>query len=166
MARDDLAQSRLYAAGLWLLVPAPALFSLRALLLYSQGTFPGWFGPLMGLGGALSLVGLILAGTGTYRTARFPTVAAGVVAVLLGHFVLGGFAPNLGDAVVYVGTGLVALPVRPGAIVPAALAAVGVLVRDQADWGHLLVAAGAAALAVLLVFAGRDMLGRARLAAA
>lgn len=162
--QGTLDRDRLYVAGLWLLAPAPALFAIRSVLAYAERTSDG-LGPLLGIGGALSLVGLVLAGSGTYRTPRFPLVATGVGLALLGHFVLGQIPSNVGDAMVYVGTGLVAFPLRRGAVVPAVLAAVGVLLRDQVHAGHLFVAAGAAALAVLLVFAGRDALGRARLAA-
>lgn len=160
------ARGRLYGSGLWLLVPAPALVAMLLLLQPAHPVVPWGYlvGPVVALlegmvlllAGVLVLAGLVLAAVGTYRTRRFPAVAAGL-AVVSGSFLFVEAAPGTALPILCVGVGLVAIPARPVAVVPAVLAGVGLLFLDRSGaWP--LTAAALAVLAVLLALAGRGVL--------
>ncbi|MGB0651928.1 MAG: hypothetical protein ACPGQL_01905 [Thermoplasmatota archaeon] len=149
--------TRLAVAGLALLAPAPLIFAIRSLLEVA-GRDPAaiaGLGPATGVSGALSLVGLGLLVAATWATAQRRDTLAGVVVVLLGHFVVSRVVDgDLGPAMVYLGTGLVASGAVGGrAWMAGSLAAAGALLRGFHDAGSLVVAAGALWLFVELVAA-------------
>lgn len=132
--------------GAGLLAPGAVIFALRAALEVAgrdPSAVPG-LGPLTGLGGALSLAGLVFV-----VWALGAAAVAGAACVLAGHFWL---APlDLGAGLVYLGTGLLVARVAPTAAAAGSVALLGTLTREATVAGHGLVAVGAAWLAVELI---------------
>lgn len=144
--------------GTALLLPAAAIFSLRAAL----STFgiephdvPG-LGPTTALTGILSLVGL-----GLWVWQDRKKLAYAVIS-LTGHMVVMPFVDvGLGAGLVYLGMGLMVVDRRPAAAGFGMAALVGAVVREAAPWGHLLVAVAAGALAWSLWRTLQDMRSQA-----
>lgn len=151
--------------GFALLVPAAAVFALRALLQafnVEPGDVPG-LTPITILSGALSLVGIGFLVVPNWRTPeRWRTVLPALV-ILLGHYVVRPFVDvigtDLGAAMVYWGAGaLAALRIRVAAWA-GMVAAFGALMRlapePNTTVGEAFIALGSGATAWFLVMAAQ-----------
>ncbi len=145
LPRPDL----LRRIGHALLIPALILFSVRAGLQIAEAAdLPGWSLAVVGVLSGLGMVVLVAVNWDTpdkWRT----LIAVGVA--LLGHYFVRDFVgPNLGGAMVYLGTGfLVSLKVR-WAQFAGMIAGVGAILRGEVDvmTSHLMLIVGAVALSV------------------
>ncbi len=141
--------------GFALLAPAPLVFAVRSLLHafhLDPAAVPG-LGPLTGLTGALSMVGLAV-----FLWLDRRDAVPGALLVLVGHFVVSDAIPDLGAALVYLGTGVLVASRQGKAALAGTIAAFGALTRPGAEMaGHLLVAAGAVWLGVLLAWCARGI---------
>lgn len=142
LPRPDLLR-RIYHA---LLIPALVVFSIRAGLQIAGDDLSGW--PLAVVG-ILSGAGMALAVMVNWKTPDSWRTVAAVAVALLGHYVVSDFVgPDLGGAMVYLGTGfLVSLKVR-WAQFGGMIAGIGALFRSEAEFGQFLLIAGAISIAV------------------
>jgi hypothetical protein len=134
--------------SLVMLMPALIVFSARAAL-EINGTAgpPGWMLAIVGILSGLAMLGFVVANWATPD--KWRTVAAVSVA-LVGHYVVSNlFSPDLGGAMVYLGTGfLVSLHLR-WAQFAGMIAGIGALFRHQtASSGQFLLIVGALGLAI------------------
>lgn len=140
--------------GLLLLAPASLIFSLRAVLGLA-GTDPATvagLGPATGIGGGLSLFGVIALLAGTWHRPQRTTVQTAAVLILVGHFVVTDLMGDMGPAMVYLGTGVAAAAwYRPAGWI-GGVAALGAILRAGTPATGLTgVALGAGATGLVLL---------------
>lgn len=141
-------RSRLLAPGLWMLIVAPVVSAVRALLVVTGIEEPSWYWVGFALGGSLSGLGMLLMGISLFGEPRFRVLVAGAATAFIGHYVLPLTPLELvGPAFVQIGTGIVLWPWRSWALGAGFVAGIGSVVRHSLPfWGNLLLLAGTAAL--------------------
>lgn len=137
-----------------LLVPAPMVFAGRAILEVAGGPhMPGFALAIVGILSGAGMLSLLVALRGR---PTFPRALLAVAVALAGHYIVARFVdPDLGGALVYLGTSMAAALRRPLAIYAGLVAATGALLRSTqaATAGHIILAVGALGLAAFLVLA-------------
>lgn len=141
--------------GFALLAPAPLVFAIRSVMhafYLDPAAVPG-LGALTGLTGVLSLLGV-----GMFVWLDRRDAVPGALLIVVGHFVVSDPIPDLGAALVYLGTGVLVANRQGKTALAGTIAAFGALARPGAEMlGHVLVAAGAAWLGILLAWCARGI---------
>lgn len=148
------AETRLRTAYA-LLVPAPVVFSIRAAF-QMAGSDLHW--AFLAMVGVLSGAGMLLALAALWKTDERTRALAAVAIALLGHYVVNRFIdPDLGGAMVYLGTGFLASLRIKWAQYAALVAGVGALFRGEVPMAvsHPVLIIGALAIAAALVLAAK-----------
>ncbi len=140
--------------GAALLAPAPLVFAIRSVMhamFLDPAAVPG-LGPLTGLTGVLSLVGV-----GVLLWEDRSGAVPGASVVLAGHFVVSPYVEaDLGAGLVYLGTAMLLASRAPRIVLAGTLALVGAIARGGPEQlGHALVAGGAAWLGVQAAWVAR-----------
>lgn len=151
-------RTRLLRPALWMLIVAPIVTLVRALLQVLHIPEPDLYWIGFALGGSLSGLGMLLTGIAVWRAPAFRFLLAGAIIAFTGHYVLqGGIQELYGPSLVQLGTGIVLLPWKKKAVVMGAIAALGAYLRHPLPlMGNLLLAAGAVGLVAAVMDSARS----------
>lgn len=140
-----------------MLVVAPVVTAMRALLVITGIAEPGWYWIGFALGGSLSALGLALVLTASWGGTVFRIVLAGAALAFVGHYVLPITpAAMLGPAMVQLGTGVSLAPWARWSIGAGVVAGIGSVMRHALPvLGNAVLLLGAIALLWAVIQAAR-----------